>query len=93
MIKKYQQTPEGKAVLKKSIRSWIEKNPKKYISHMIVNTAIKYGVIKIEPCKICGESKKVHAHHPDYDRPFDVIWLCPTHHTEEHLSNKLSYGE
>ena len=34
-------------------------------------------------CEGCG-AKKVHAHHPDYDKPVDVKWLCASCHHQEH---------
>jgi hypothetical protein len=36
------------------------------------------------PCSICGEQKTIHAHHDDYTKPLDVIWLCRKHHQERH---------
>ena len=35
-------------------------------------------------CSICEKPNAV-AHHPDYDLPLDVVWLCPSHHRQEHL--------
>jgi hypothetical protein len=34
-----------------------------------------------QPCH-CGA--KAQAHHPDYSRPLDVVWLCSVHHGEAH---------
>lgn len=44
-----------------------------------VRYAVKTGRLTKLPCKICGDSN-VHAHHEDYNRKLDVIWLCPKHH-------------
>ena len=33
----------------------------------------------------CGSNKNIQGHHPDYDKPLDVIWLCPPCHRLEHL--------
>lgn len=38
-------------------------------------------------CKECGE-KKTQAHHPDYSKPLDIIWLCKKHHAELHYKHK-----
>lgn len=48
-----------------------------------LSMAITRGRIKKQPCAECGEIK-AEAHHPDYDKPFDVIWLCRKHHLELH---------
>lgn len=33
--------------------------------------------------RVCG-ALKTHAHHEDYSRPLDVVWLCPCHHARRH---------
>jgi hypothetical protein len=33
---------------------------------------------------VCGTQDRVQAHHEDYSRPLDVVWLCPTHHKARH---------
>ena len=60
-------------------RSWIVKNPEKATAYRKVRNAIKSGVLDRLPCEVCG-SKKSHAHHDDYNKPFEVKWLCATHH-------------
>ena len=49
----------------------------------LVSRALAEGKLKKKPCAICGR-KKVAAHHYDYNRPLDVIWLCGPHHTRLH---------
>ena len=61
-----------------------EKNPEKYKAHIIVGNAIRKGDLKKGSCEVCGKSDIVHAHHDDYDKPLDVMWLCPIHHFERH---------
>ena len=47
---------------------------------------VYFLVRKLEkkPCEKCGTSKYVHAHHDDYSKPLDVLWLCPLHHKQRH---------
>jgi hypothetical protein len=40
-------------------------------------------VLSRNPCSICG-AERAEAHHPDYSKPLDVIWLCKTHHAQAH---------
>ena len=35
-------------------------------------------------CERCEETKKLHGHHADYNKPLEVIWLCPKCHGLEH---------
>ena len=39
------------------------------------------GKITKKPCVVCGETK-VDGHHPDYSKPYEIIWLCRKHHGE-----------
>lgn len=60
-----------------------EKYPKKARAHQLVNMAYKTGKLVKQPCEVCGNAE-VHAHHPDYDKPLDVMWLCAEHHSLWH---------
>lgn len=55
--------------------------------HFLTNQAIRKGEILRRSCVICGE-KKAQAHHCDYNKPFDITWLCKKCHTEWHKKNK-----
>ena len=43
-----------------------------------VAAAKRKGDLKPEPCSACGA--KAEAHHNDYDKPLEVVWLCRKHH-------------
>jgi hypothetical protein len=53
-----------------------------------VNNAIRDGKLTRKPCKVCG-LPNAQAHHEDYSKPFDVMWLCRKHHLERH--GKVAY--
>lgn len=53
--------------------------PEKYKARMKVGNALRCGRISKQPCWVCG-AMKVEAHHIDYSRPLDVLWLCREHH-------------
>jgi hypothetical protein len=40
---------------------------------------MRKGHISPGPCQVCG-NPNVEAHHDDYSRALEVIWLCKTHH-------------
>lgn len=48
-----------------------------------VNKAIKAGKLFREECSRCGAVKS-EAHHPDYNKPLLIIWLCRDCHVLEH---------
>ena len=58
--------------------------PKRAKANALVNHATRTGKLKKQPCWVCGE--KALAHHPDYDRPLDVVWLCQPHHKAAHAA-------
>ena len=61
------------------------KDPDGYIaSHNAVARALKSGKIERLPCCMCGTTEKIHAHHDDYLKPLEVMWLCVTHHKSRH---------
>ena len=66
-------------------RIYREKYPEKVKAQQIFNYALKSGKTERSPCEICGEIK-VHAHHDNYQKPFDIRWLCPIHHKAAHAN-------
>lgn len=70
----------------KEFSDWKKRNPEKYKAHYKLNLAIKKGQITRSPCAVCGECRKyrVHAHHDNYNKPFEVRWLCVVHHKAVH---------
>jgi hypothetical protein len=45
--------------------------------------AKRRGKIRPEPCAVCG-SRLSEMHHPDYELPRTVVWLCRAHHLAWH---------
>lgn len=56
-----------------------------------LNYAVFKGEVKREEsCQVCGCSdKKTEAHHYDYDKPLQVIWVCTSCHGWIHRKYKL----
>lgn len=67
--------------------SWRKEYPNRMRAQSRVAHALANGSIKRQPCWVCGE--KAVAHHPDYDRPLDVVWLCQPHHKQTHALVKI----
>jgi len=62
----------------------------------IIEKAILRGdIVPPDQCSSCGVSyrfkdgrRAIQAHHPDYNKPLEVIWLCQKCHHEWHKKNK-----
>jgi hypothetical protein len=57
------------------------KHPERYEAYKIFYNALRRGEIpKIEHCQNCNSTENIHAHHGDYGKPLDVVWLCSLCH-------------
>ena len=54
----------------------------------MVSIRIARGTIKRENCQVCG-AENAHAHHSDYNNPLDIVWLCASHHYDEHMKGRV----
>lgn len=74
---------------------WREKNQHAIECHTAVRSAIKDGILtKPNSCTNCFqefEPRKIHAHHPDYSKPLNVVWLCHRCHSHEHKKHKQEF--
>lgn len=71
-------------------RSWRSEDRRRGIAHNSVLRAIKAGNLVRLSCVKCGEKKSV-AHHEDYDKPLDVVWLCQPCHSQRHKELKTPF--
>ena len=67
---------------------WRAEDKRRYVAHMAVAKALKNGNLERMPCARCASEKSV-AHHEDYDKPLDVIWLCQPCHKQRHKEINL----
>lgn len=78
----------GYSVSSKKKYQWLKKNhPLKKRAREIVKYAIQTGALIKLPCVKCGDLIS-HAHHEDYSKPLEVIFLCRKHHREHHKNTK-----
>ena len=48
-----------------------------YLARAEAHYALKNNdIIKPKLCQRCYKDKHLIMHHPDYDKPLDIIWLC-----------------
>ncbi len=69
---------------KASLKKWGDANRHKKKAHALVGYAIKSGKLtRPDSCEKC-DSPPAHAHHADYTKPLDVVWLCAPCHGLAH---------
>ena len=81
--KKRGQSPKRKAAAVGYLRKRRERNQEMAIALNAVSDALRDGRIEKSPCAVCDETY-VQAHHEDYSKPLDVVWLCRKHHLAIH---------
>lgn len=81
--RKRSKLPHRRANAARVAAEWRQNNPAGYKAHTALGYALKDGKVCKEPCLFCGR-EDVHAHHRDYSKPLDVIWLCPKCHHRLH---------
>lgn len=69
-------------------KKWREKNADKNSAHTKISYLRQTGRLIPEPCKICGSEENVEAHHEDYSKPLDILWLCSTCHHKIHVEKR-----
>lgn len=69
----------GKAK-RKNARPW--KPGKRERAEAKLNSAVRSKKLAKQLCEVCGSPAQ--AHHPDYNHPLKVRWLCTVHHGMEH---------
>jgi hypothetical protein len=80
-------TPASRAIKHQRQERWRERNPQAYWAHAALRSGLRRGLVQPQPCEVCGETK-AEAHHPDYDRPLMVQWLCRVHHKQVHAQER-----
>lgn len=82
----YQRHKDTRTVNQNHIRNWYKNNPFAMVAHGRVRRALAVGGITksafCEDCKVT--EKRLVAHHEDYAKPLDVVWLCDRCHKRRH---------
>lgn len=64
---------------------------KRAAARAFANTYQGRGKILKQPCSVCG-NPIAEKHHPDYNKPLYVVWLCREHHLRLHNKNKNNHN-
>lgn len=77
--------PKRVALRAEKTSQWRSTFPERKHAQSLLGSAVKSGTVIPWPvCALHECSAKPEAHHPDYDRPLDVVWLCSAHHKQAH---------
>jgi hypothetical protein len=71
-------------------RAWRAEDKRRQQAHAAVSKALRHGTLLKEPCCRCGNERSV-AHHDDYDKPLEVMWLCQPCHKQRHKELKEEF--
>lgn len=88
--KEYRETDKERKFAAAAAKRHSRKYPDKIKARSISFVAITNGKLKRpETCSKCPSNKEIQAHHPDYRKPLDVIWLCRICHMEHHRLERI----
>ena len=90
---KYNRSEKGRKCDRKSVDKYHERYPERRKAVNAVNNAIRSGNMERELCETDRCYNVGQAHHDDYNKPFQVRWLCSKHHSEHHRVgiNEINY--
>ena len=83
-------TPERIKLGTEITRIWRAADKRRQRAHNAVRRAIVKGELTRMPCMRCGQ-QKTEAHHDDYDKPLEVMWLCTPCHKKRHKELKEEF--
>jgi hypothetical protein len=61
----------------------------KFAARKLIAKAKRDGILIPQKCKLCGakdsgDNRANSAHHPNYDKPAEIVWLCDSCHSALH---------
>jgi len=89
--RRYAKTEGGREKSIKAKRAWDERNRDKKKAQTSVHNAIRDGkLIKGTACSRCGLPGKLEAHHHDYSKPLEVLWVHDSCHKAIHKEERAA---
>ena len=88
-FKEYQQKPEVKRRRADQMKQY-QQDPRLRIRHLArwyARRMVENGTLKQQPCALCGNENS-QKHHPDYNEPLLIVWLCAGCHRALHKNAK-----
>lgn len=77
-MKEYYHSKKGGSIVKALLKTYYLNNYKKIYARRKLNNFIKGGHLKKpNKCSLClTDVVRIQAHHADYNKPLDVVWVC-----------------
>lgn len=84
--KRRYQSASFKEKAKLVAKRYAKKFPERMYIANTVCRAVKKGVlVRPSSCSICNEAVRIYAHHEDYSKPLEVVWMCQRCHRKRHV--------
>jgi hypothetical protein len=84
---KYNKSLEGRLTTRARVNTQYKNNPI-FRKKALARGSARWYIPAIE-CLLCGSKERLERHHPDYDKPLEVIILCRDCHMEVERRSKL----
>ncbi len=75
--RKYRLTKKGREATRRAVRKYEASNPKRKKAWDSANC------LKMQSCSVCN-TFPAHRHHPNINKPKEVVFLCALHHKKIH---------
>lgn len=79
----WRKDPEWRARRRRNHKKVRERYPDRMYANNALAGAVRRGqVVRPSSCSQCDNTRDIQAHHEDYSKPLEVIWLCRDCHVE-----------
>lgn len=86
--REYLKTEKGRAAKARAATKYRLANKHKINAQLKARRAIAKGILVRKPCYLC-RAENTQAHHHDYNKPLEVVWLCSGCHAAVHLDERV----
>ena len=89
----HRKSPRYREIHKNTMVNYHKRNKLKSKARAVFTRSVRMGhTIRPTNCSKCGAEGKIEAHHEDYTKPFEVIWLCRPCHREADAKIRKATG-
>ena len=83
--RRYYQTRKGRDKGNQQSQIYRKRYPRRHKAVRTLNNRLRYNhQLRAGQCASCCGTNRLQAHHPDYEHPLQVIWLCEPCHKALH---------